>query len=271
MLIPILIPYIFFNTFIDNVYIYIRYYSCLFILHILQALHTGPAYLEQWGGPSLRQLQRSLLLNLALLVLLPLLTEISTIDVVSSLVIGYLVFYFVLYQALFRIGKNRLWKYSNALCQNKRNEFEWSSLATGSDASQPSALHQYALMIFDVSQNDILIEGEVDWRDLKYWSLIPYDLYGLPLKQFFNDENSKNFSDSESSFHYKLRITASAPPSRAVSYAEEPHDTLFVGRSDRLAYLMFRIVHPTDPSKQLPKPRVSVINRAKRGSEKKSE
>ena len=235
-------------------------------------LNTGPAYLEQWGSPSRSQLVRTLLANLLLLVILRTADATMSTDVaLINLVAAYLVFYFVLYRPLFLVGRRRLWKYSNELCKGKRNEFVWSSLSTGSNASQPSALHHYALMIYDVSTDDVLVEGEVNWRDLKYWSIVPYDLEGLPMKQFFNDDNSKNFSGKEGSFRFRLRITASEPPRGAVSYAstaeqeqeeQEPYDTLYVDRDKAsVAYLMFRIVHPTDPAQIHPVPRASIVKR----------
>lgn len=99
-------------------------------------------------------------------------------------VVGY-----VLYALCFIFGKKRLTQLTRDICKTQ-NAFHFASLEQGSKASQPSKLHKYWLMRHDVDRgSEIKVTVKINPAFQKYWSLVVYDEYGLPLPQYVYDEN----------------------------------------------------------------------------------
>jgi hypothetical protein len=100
-------------------------------------------------------------------------------------VVGYL-----LYGACFLAGKKRLKQLMADICTGP-NKFFFASLEQGSKTSQPSKLHKYWLMCHDIpAGGEVAVRARINPRYQKYWSLVVYDEYGLPLPQYAYDENA---------------------------------------------------------------------------------
>ena len=110
----------------------------------------------------------------------------------------------LLYQACFLLGKAGLFKFSREICRAE-NEFSLVSLNHGAKGSQPSLLHTYYFMryrIGDDGGNDkdrrgeggggggLVVRVKIDPSMQKYWSLVLYDVYGLPLPGYIHDQNA---------------------------------------------------------------------------------
>ena len=101
-----------------------------------------------------------------------------------------------LYHTCFTLGKRGLEKYCKDICPVE-NEFRAASLEKGSKASQPSLLHRYHLMRYNLTSpgvhatDGLEIAVHIDPSRQRYWSLVFYDLYGLPLSAYVNDENAR--------------------------------------------------------------------------------
>ena len=96
-------------------------------------------------------------------------------------------------------------------------------------------------------------------KQQEYWSLIAYDIYGLPLPQYVYDANVREIpvtpspSSSKTSsnernddvYRYSIRITANSSASTCTNpNSDSTHTDLDVTKAPR-GYLMFRRVHPS--------------------------
>lgn len=104
----------------------------------------------------------------------------------------------LLYQACFLLGKAGLRKFSRDICPAE-NEFYLVSLEHGAKGSQPSLLHTYYLMKYHIGDGDgdrdgdtgdLVVKVKIDPSLQKYWSLVLYDVYGLPLPGYIHDQNA---------------------------------------------------------------------------------
>jgi len=174
------------------------------------------------------------------------------------------------YQLMFAAGKKGLDTFVNGCCKTD-NKWHLASLGEGWETSQPSTLHMYCAMRFDLTKLDdansfLSIEGTIFRDRQKYFSLVLYDIYGLPLKQYIHsgnvtelartDSSHSDTSDSDASvatpagssfaaaFDYNIRLVRNPEPK---DYVTGKHDVIDVSRNP-IGYALFRIVHPTVPN-----------------------
>lgn len=105
-----------------------------------------------------------------------------------------------LFNLCYLLGALSLRRLAHEICPQP-NSFELTTLEQRSKGSQPSRLHTYFFMRYDLSSpnvNALRVSFVVDPTLQKYWSMVVYDRYGLPLPQYVNDENAlRRWSRSE--------------------------------------------------------------------------
>ena len=158
------------------------------VIRPAQSLIAGPAKLQHPDSMLAHPLVRVLLLNILLIYVLKLMLNTPD-DQTAAVVIIALGVARGLYGLCFFLGKKRLSKLTAEICAAK-NKLYLTSLEQGSKASQPSRLHKYWMMRMEVPHGkELAVRGKVDSALQKYWSLIVYDEYGLPLPQYVYDAN----------------------------------------------------------------------------------
>lgn len=158
-----------------------------------------------------------------------------------------------LYQLCFIIGRKRLKQFTKDICLSD-NAMYFASLEQGAKASQPSKLHKYWMMRHDIPANgEVVVRVRINPALQKYWSLVVYDEYGLPLPQYIYDDNClKNpavlGADHSDSAVYDVDIrlrNGCNPPDRATQSEEDNVNIVDVSSCAR-GYVLFRINHPVD-------------------------
>lgn len=177
------------------------------------------------------------------------------------------VFFRAFYGLLFVIGKRGLVKHFATVCP-RPNELFLPDAETASKVSQPSKEHKYWVMRYDLrTGEDILVSNRILPSNQKYWSLVVYDEFGLPLSQFVNDLNVQFYPSGESAldqgqpheeYELRIRMTQDMPRSQ-YSFANAVESKVDATQSRRRVgyayvdvtgqskgYVLFRIVHPVD-------------------------
>jgi hypothetical protein len=224
-----------------------------------QVLYAGNTGIK---SHDLIKLQRVLVINTAVIFVNSLVFQITFEDGFVAALMGIVLFR-ALYALLFVIGKKGLVEHFATVCP-RPNELFFPDAVTASKVSQPSKEHKYWVMRYDLPVGeDILVSARIQPNRQKYWSLVVYDEYGLPLAQYVNDLNVQfHPSEGEKSQHaeydVRIRMTRSMPSSQYafVSAADGSGDTS--GSKGRVGYgymdvsgqskgyVLFRIVHPVD-------------------------
>ncbi len=210
-----------------------------------QALIAGPAFLK---NKALEQIIYRLLVLNGIVVVTEGLLLSSAWSRVATLVTASLMLCLLLYRLVFELGKASLKRLAAGFCKSENAMF-LASLEKGSEVSQPSAKHQYFMMMHNVAEGtEIRIRGSINPSLQKYWSVIVYDKYGLPLPQYVFDENvhkisSKAGSSGGSEYSYDVCLTRSPASSLhgRTGVTEIDVSTAPVG------YVLFRLVHPAEP------------------------
>lgn len=148
------------------------------------------------------------------------------------------------YQLLFFAGKRSLQKMVATLCPQE-NVFQLTSLEQGNEVSQPSALHKYYFMRYDIPHgSELHIRTKINPAYHKYWSFVFYDMYGLPSPQYVYDDNYPNrmsVPDGENKSEYEVHVCLTHTPGRHVSHGNCVD--IDVSGSSK-GYVIFRLVHP---------------------------
>lgn len=182
------------------------------IIRESQLIVAGPASTSiSCTAHTIRTVRRSLLINFCILLLctiryghflftiplsflfiqIPLPTKLASIATLFISICSMSLAWFM-YQLCFILGRNGLHKFSREMCPTE-NQFFLASLEQGSKASQPSRLHAYFFMRYNIphSKSGLKVTFQIDPTLQKYWSMVVYDSYGLPLPAYVNDENVK--------------------------------------------------------------------------------
>jgi len=156
-----------------------------------------------------------------------------------------------LHQLCFLLGARRLEQLTRGICA-ENNRLYFASLEEGSKASQPSKLHRYWVMRLDLQGRELRVSVRIRSSAQKYWSLVVYDKYGLPLPQYVFDGNytaschEKHGNTDEYDVDIRLRAGRSPTPAGAV--------VVDVSAAAG-GYVLFRINHPaSDDPADLPIP-----------------
>lgn len=147
-----------------------------------------------------------------------------------------------LYQLLYVIGKKRMNTLGKELAP-EANKLYLCDLERSSKGSQPSKIHKYYIMQYDIPKgSELAVIGKIDKARQEYWSLVAYDIHGIPLPQFFYDLNASKTAVSEDVYEYDIRMTNAsnigALPRKGLS-------ELDVSAASK-GFVLFRLVHPRD-------------------------
>lgn len=188
----------------------------------------------------------------------------------------------IIYNLLYFIAKRNLHKFVKMFC-NERNQLYLTSLKESSKASQPSKLHRYWIMNYSIKEGEELrITGNILPSNQKYWSMVIYDKYGLPLPQFAYDENihriykdSKEESSSEDrvySYDLRMKNYGKGGNKRPQNSSERKgsDSTIFDVSNAPKGYVLFRLVHPThDAAAEYSHPKTELLTSSKNRNSKK--
>ena len=167
--------------------------------------------------------------------------------------VGGILFAYLLRHLMFVIGKKRLQQTPIAPV----NTFGLVGLDEASTRSQPSKLHTYYYMNFDFpAGKGLRVTAKIDESRQKYWSLIIYDEYGVPLSQYVFDGNANHKNrESLTKYDVDIRLIPSLPIG-----ANATGVTYFDLGNCRKGYAAFRLVHPKDDDvKFYSAPKVEVV------------
>jgi hypothetical protein len=149
---------------------------------------------------------------------------------------------------LFWLGSRRLLKMTAYL---QSNTFSQASSDLAALASQPSTLHNYWMMKFDIPiEGELCIQGIVNCSEQKYWSIVVYDEYGISIGQvvYHNTvtripiDNTRSL-DEAYSFDVRLIVASNSSfPSPHPHPHAAPVTRCRVPSSK--GYALFRQVHP---------------------------
>ena len=159
----------------------------------------------------------------------------------------------LMYRLLYIAGGKSLKKLSSLFCC-KTNQLFPISLEKGAAVSQPSTMHRYWMMQLDVPVNAAMhVRGKIKPENQKYWSLIVYDEFGVPLPQFVYDENANKTPLPNEGGAYNFDICISSDPEQALRGCAEGSTVIDISqRSEmRKGYVLFRIVHPEGPAEEV--------------------
>lgn len=150
-------------------------------------LVAGPSQFDLRSSKWLSSFLVALRINAVLLIgTYGVLHSISATKLVCVAILGAVLGY-TLYALCFVLGRARLTQLSK---HRTKNAFHLVSLEQGSKTSQPSKLHKYWLVRHDIPANhEIAVKFKIHPDYQKYWSIVVYDEYGLPLPQYYYDGN----------------------------------------------------------------------------------
>lgn len=222
----------------------------------------------------LLKIQRILILNLFISLILWYTFHLPLSHIGGVVVLG-LFLSKIFYHQLYRIGKKGLSQHLTEIAPHQ-HEFKLPDLQRASQASQPSLDHRYWVMRYDTRTinpscgpgDDLLVQFKIQRNYQKYWSLVVYDEYGLPIPQFYNLENILHFPQNttcsqtlfdpndKTQYLVTIRLTRStrSPTDPALtlpmesdrSNDSEPRAYGVIDiRKAQVGYVIFRIVHPT--------------------------
>lgn len=175
-------------------------------------------------------------------------TDLRT-PILVALLVGVVAVLFAVasYKCFFIFGACSLRSMTSTLCATE-NSFQLSSLDKSAEVSQPSALHRYWVMRFNLRdgavQKEICVRARIRPTHQKYWSLVIYDEYGLPIPQYYYDESycSETHAKVADDGAYDVNIRMTSSPS--AEQARVGHAELDLSQCTQ-GYAIFRIVHPT--------------------------
>lgn len=202
--------------------------------------------------------------------------------IIFTHLIGLIIAY-LFHSLLFHFGKKGLEKHIHTISPVP-HELKLADIQNASSASQPSQEHRYWLMKYNIKKvnYDLLIQFKIQKNYQKYWSLVVYDIYGIPIQQFVNleniiwvknDKNDNNNHDNNNNhenhnenqdYFISIRLSRFPPKYTEASVvlsdktiqddiqlisSKSPniifgHSTIDISTTS-IDYVIFRIVHPT--------------------------
>jgi hypothetical protein len=174
-------------------------------------------------------------------------SDVVVVNLLLSL-LGLLLAY-GLYRLVFLLGKRRLSTFCHNFCEHELNKLRLCPLEKGAEGSQPSKLHTYYLMCFDIpAGNELQVTGKIDATRQSYWSLVIYDEYGLPLPTFIYDQNVNKLNEQKDLYEFDIRMR-----NRGVHQQQQTasltQTVVDVSKCSK-GYVLFRLVHPRDDDVQ---------------------
>lgn len=168
---------------------------------------------------------------------------------------------YLYYISLFTIGKKKLYNFiSKFYPKQVENSFVLTHLTESSKVSQPSKLHTYWIMRYNITtllklNQELIIRGKIQSKNQLYWSFVFYDEYGIPLSQFLYDLNVKRIPiqesmngtcDTNDEYAYEIHVNGHDSNSGGgkKSYDGNKYATKMDVSRSKKGYVLFRLVHP---------------------------
>lgn len=220
----------------------------------------------------LNKVKRVLIFNLFSCFIFSYFSILSDLYLILTTHIIGLVLSSIFYHLFFYLGKQGLAKHIHTISPIP-HELKLANIQNASSASQPSQEHRYWVMKYNTIKInlDLIIQFKIKKSYQKYWSLVVYDVYGIPIQQFVNLENiilidkNKNMNNDDSQEYFiTIRLTRFPPnytePSLVLNDKTIEEDikrvssvssNIIFGHSTvditkvSVGYVIFRIVHPT--------------------------
>lgn len=164
------------------------------VVRAAEHLYAGAPNLSLNTSIEIAAASRVLALNVFALVLLGMVFGlVEALLVLCKATLGGI----AIYQFLFYLGKRGLKKHTSGICKEK-NKLFLPTIEEGSQTSQPSRLHLYRIMQYDIQkESELSIQATINPLYQKYWSVVVYDEYGVPLPQHVYDENVRKLYEEE--------------------------------------------------------------------------
>jgi hypothetical protein len=222
------------------------------------ALVSGPSGLDLRPSAWAQSALSALKINAAVLALNVLIFDsILSLPFLIALAAAGGILGYALYFACFLIGRKRLTQLTKDICKTD-NALYFASLEQGSKASQPSKLHKYWMMRHDIpAGSEVTVKVKVNPAFQKYWSLVVYDEYGLPLPQYVYDANCLHMpvesahtahktrsTDATDSGVYEVDIRLRNGGHGAAPGRDAPHVNVVDVATCAKGYVLFRVNHP---------------------------
>lgn len=150
----------------------------------------------------------------------------------------------IIYASVYFIGRLRIRRTYTEHCPQPNEIFE-VDMENSAKNSQPSKLHKYFVMRYEVPLGqELSIQAKIKHAGQKYWSLVVYDLYGLPLPQMIYDDNANRSNITDEQYNIDIRLV-NQPFQGAIKDCREGISELDVSSAPS-GYILFRLVHPVD-------------------------
>ena len=234
------------------------------IVRASEVIIAGPAGLQLHSSPLVLVIRRLVLVHVLLTLWYSLAYALmdpkSQYFIPPSHLLGIYVGAYGLMQGmrwvLYQSGRRGLVRTTHDLCTTS-NQFHYSSLEKGSEASQPSALHRYWMMRVDISREEgLFITHTIHPDQQKYWSIVVYDECGLCLPQYVYDDNylahASTARTNTNNKLYPVRVLLSPGGEEDIDFPEKTAPSvrvdirsLGVGNGRFKGYVLFRLVHPS--------------------------
>eukprot|EP01039_Chlorochromonas_danica_P004843 gene4843-5310_t len=145
---------------------------------------------------------------------------------------------------LFYLGKRRMAVLGQELAPEP-NKLYHCDLEKSSKGSQPSKIHKYYFMRYTIPPGqELAVRGKIDRNRQEYWSLVAYDIFGLPLPHFFYDLNATLNSLTENVYEFDIRMSNESRSGRQA--IGRPKISELPVHNAPEGYVLFRLVHPRD-------------------------
>ena len=173
--------------------------------------------------------------------MVPLASEMGT--VLRNFLLGALGAYFVRC-CLFASGSASLRKMVRAL-GGSLNKLHKVSLEKGALVSQPSALHHYfvAEIALHKPTMQMNIDLKYDPECVKYWSVVVYDAYGLPIGNYAFDQRDVTGTPKEKGAHCTAAVTLSDLRKRDSATMDRSRTYIDIGSTSQGGYVILRTVN----------------------------
>lgn len=240
------------------------------IIREAQQLVSGPANLHLDLSPYFKRLQQFLLVNGGVWLINGIFKLFKKRFFLKNMLVTLagMAVCALIQLLLYQLAKKNLRKFVDEFCQ-KENELYLTSLKESSKGSQPSRLHRYWIMRYEIpEQQELQVTGRIDPKNQQYWSFVIYDEYGIPLPQFPYDLNVQKIpegTEDDAIYRYDIRMKNYGKVGNRISreylHSQKGSNTtpIDVSKASK-GYVLFRLVHPTnDGAVEFSKPSTSLL------------
>lgn len=127
-----------------------------------------------------------------------------------------------------------------------------AGLHYGKNSTWPHPHHKYFIFHYDATNGDVVVDGTILKGRQKFWSMVFYDLEGVPQPQYYNDRSIGAERETDEQLDYKVVLTTKEMPCPS-------RNTVCVKGSPR-GVCIIRLLYPEDEHViTTTKPRLTVM------------